>query len=251
MKKYFITVILLLVASLQADYVMQYQMDGQTQTFMYHSDNSSKMINSSDGHASEIYKIGEKTYIVSVENGKKKVIDTAEMRAMTESIGLDVSAYAKKQVEDIKYKINKTSKRVKVAGIRGEVWIVSGEQNGKKFKEEVVVTKDKEVAKVVRSMFKTFTSMSGVEIEDNFLEIQKGYVAIKADGMELKSFEEKQIASDEYQLPQDAQKQKMPNFQGMIQGMMKKNGANEDKPSDKEMENIDMKEVGNLLKSFF
>lgn len=253
MKKYFVIANLLLLASLQADYVMKYQMGAETQTFMYQSDSHSKMINGNNTHRSEIYNIGEKNYIVSFEDGRKKIIDTAEMRAITESLGIDTSAYAKEQVKEIKYKINKTSKKVKVAGIKGEVWIISGERNGKKFNEEIVVTKDKKVVEVVRSMFQTFTSMSGIEIEKNYLEIQNGYIAIKANGMELKSFDEKKIAGSEYELPKDAQKQKMPKLNDILSVKKNENSANNEKAANNVMDDIDLnlEDAANLLKILF
>jgi len=211
MKKYLIVVIMALSSLLQADYVMKYQMDTEVQTFMYHNDKSSKMINVSEGEKREIYKVGEKTYIVSYEDGKKTVIDMDKMRKMSQSMGYDVSAY-QEETQKPQYKIKKTGKRVKVGGVGGEVWIISGEEDGEKYKVEMVVTKDKKVVKSVRAMFNLFASMSGVSTESNYLEIQKGYVTIKADGMELKSFKEKKVSSSEYKLPKDAKKQKIPNF---------------------------------------
>jgi len=211
MKKYLLTAILALTTLLQADYVLKYQMDTEEQTFMYHSDKSSKMINKGDGEKREIYRIGKKIYAVSYDNGRKKVIDMDEMRKMSQSMGYDASQY-QEEIQKPKLKVKKTGKRVTVGGVRGEVWIVSGVEDGKKFKEELIVTKDRRVVKTARAMFDLFMSMSGVETESNFLEIQKGYITIKAEGMELKSFSEKKVASSEYQIPKDAKKQKVPNF---------------------------------------
>ncbi len=110
---------------------------------------------------------------------------------------------------------------LKVAGIAGEVWIVSGIYDGEKYKEEIVVTKNKKVVKIVRAMFNVFSSMSGAQIEENFYELQKGYVTTKADGLQLKSFSEKSIQSSEYELPKQSQKQKAPDSK-------KENSDNED-----------------------
>ncbi len=214
MKKYLLVAVAALTTLLQADYVMKYQMDTEAQTFMYHNDKSSKMINVSEGDKREIYRIGKKIYVVSYDDGKKTVIDMDEMRKMSQAMGGDPSQYHE-AIEKPEYKIKKTGKRVKIAGIRGEVWVLSGEEDGEKYKTEVVVTKDKRVAKAVNAMFSTFSSMSGVSSESNYLEIQKGYVTIKAEGMELKSFKEKKVSSSEYQLPKDAKKQEVPNFAKM------------------------------------
>lgn len=214
MKKYLLASILVLTTLLQADYVMKYQIDGDEQIFMYHSESSSKLINSSEGEKNEIYKIGKKTYLVSYEGTNKTVLDMDEMRKMSQSFGYDASQY-KEEIQKPQFKIKKTGKKMSVGGIKGEVWIVSGNDNGEKFTAEMVVSKDVKVVKTVRAMFGVFTSMSGDSAEDNFLEIQKGYVTIKADGMELKSFQDKKVPSSQYQLSKDTKKQKVPDFSKM------------------------------------
>ena len=214
MRKYLLVAVMALTTLLQADYVLKYQMDTEEQTFMYHNQNSSKMINVSDGEKREIYKIGKKTYIVSYEDGKKTVIDMDEMRKMSQAMGFDASTY-QQEIQKPQYKIKKTGKRVTVGGVKGELWIVSGEEDGEKFKEEMVVTKDKRVVKSIRAMFQLFSSMSGISSEDNYLELKKGYVTIKAEGMELKSFSDKKISSSEYKLPKGAKQQKVPDFAKM------------------------------------
>jgi len=211
MRKYLVIAVVFFATLLQADYILKYQMDTDEQTFMYHSDSRSKMVSMSDGEKSEIYKIGKKSYIVSYEGGQKTVVDMDAMKKMSQSMGYDASEY-KEEMQKPNFKIKKTSKRVTVDGIKGQVWIVSGEDDGEKFKEEIVVTKDKKVVKSIRAMYQLFASMSGTPMEDSFLEIQKGYVTIKAPDMRLKSFSEKKVASSEYQLPKDAKGQKMPDF---------------------------------------
>lgn len=212
--KIFLTLIisLFLVSTSQADYILKYQMDDEVQTYMYHSDTKSKLINGSGDNKQEIYKIGKKVYIVSYQGNKKTIMDMDEMKKMAQTFGgMDSSQY-REENKAPEYKIKKTGKRVTVGGIKGEVWIISGEEDGEKFKTEMVVSKDRKLAKAVHSMFDTMTSMSGAEIEDNFLEAKKGYVTIKADGMALKSFSDEKVSSSVYQLPKDGQKQKIPDF---------------------------------------
>ena len=45
MKKKFIIILVALATLLQADYILEYQMEDEVQKFMYHSSTSSKMIN--------------------------------------------------------------------------------------------------------------------------------------------------------------------------------------------------------------
>lgn len=218
MKKYLVLIVsIFMFTALQADYVLKYQMDTEEQTYMYHSDTQSKLTTGSGSDKSEIYKIGKKVYIVSYEGTKPTVMDLDEMKKMSQAFGgMDRSAYMEENKAP-DYKIKKTGKKLVVGGVKGEVWIISGEEDGEKFSTEVVVSKDKKVAKAVKSMMETFTSMSGDVAEDNFLELQKGYVTIKADGMALKSFTSKSVPSSEYQLPSGAKKQQMPDL-GKLKG---------------------------------
>ncbi len=212
--KVFLTVIILILMSyaLQADYIVKYKIGKETQTYMYHSDTQSKLINGSGNAKSEIYTLGKKIYLVSYEGGEKNIVDMDEIKKISETFGGMGSLEEKQKTKIPKFVIEKTGKRVKVAGINGEVWIVSGENYGEKLKQEMVVSNDKRVVTTVHSMFSTASNMGAAEIEDNPIELQKGYVVIKADDMVLESFSEEKISNEEYQLPKDAQEQKMPDL---------------------------------------
>jgi hypothetical protein len=216
-------------------------MENELQTFKYHSSTKSKLINKSHGERSEIYRIGKKTYVVTGSEGQKTIVDVDEMKQMSKSTGFDISQFAS-EIEKPEYKVKNTGKKVKVGGINGEVWIISGVYDGKKYREEIVVTKDRRVVKAVRAMFGIMTSMSGLADDENLFEIKKGYVTIKGKGLELKSFSDKKVSSSEYKLPQNAKKQKMPEFKETKK-------QPESKPST--TDDIDIGEAVNMLKSFF
>ena len=197
-------VLLMLATSLQADYITVYDMDGNTQTFMYHDINHAKVINKSGRESSSVYRIDKKIYLVSKKHGRTEVIDMDEMKKMMSSLGSKEQIKRDKKESMPKYSIKKTGKRVTVAGIKGEVWIVSGKEEGESFKETVVVTKDKRVVKTEHAKMKLFLMMGDSEEDaQNIFEIEKGYVTIKADGMILKSFKEKDLPKSEYKLPKD------------------------------------------------
>ncbi len=216
--KILLTASLSLVCLLQADYISTYQMDGDTQTIMYHDATHTKIVNSSKRDNSAMYFIDDKIYSVTYENGKAKVIDFDQMRSMMESLG--GQELQKEKVEKPDFKITKTGKKEKVAGISGEVWIIEGSNKGEAYKDKIVVTKDKRVIKAVRSMMDMFSKMSAEETEDmgNIFEFEKGYATIKADGFVLKSFKEKKLPKSDYELPKDAQMQKMPNIAALFGG---------------------------------
>lgn len=203
---------LLFLSVAQADYILKYKMDTDSQTYMYHSGISSKLSMASGHEKTEIYTIGKKVYLVSYDGANKTIMDMDEMKKMSQAFGaMDSSAENAKQRAP-KYKIIKTGKKEKIAGISGEVWIVSGKEDGEKFTQEMVVTNDKKVVKVAHSMFNTFANMSNSNEGQEMLEPQKGYVILKVDTMVLKSFEELKLPSSTYQLPKDGQEQKMPDF---------------------------------------
>lgn len=113
MLRFILIFIMAFVVSLQADYVLKYEMDGEQQTYMYHSSSSAKMSISGNGENQEIYKIGKKIYIVSIENGKKSVMDLDKLKQMQSAMGFDASMY-KQEIEQAKYNIRKTGKKLRV-----------------------------------------------------------------------------------------------------------------------------------------
>jgi hypothetical protein len=217
--KSLITVSLLTATLLQADYVSTYNLGGEIQTFMYHDSDHAKLINSGEDESSAIYRIGKKVYIVSKENGRTKVVDMDEIKKMAQAFGGGAKPQREQESEMPEFKITKTGKRVTVGGVRGEVWIVKGVDEGKPFTEKLVVTKDKRLVKSTREKMKLLTQMSdGSDDIQNIFEIEKGYVTIKAENIKLVSFKEKSISKNEYQLPKDAQMQKMPDFGALLGG---------------------------------
>ncbi|MEA1919466.1 MAG: hypothetical protein U9N52_06480 [Campylobacterota bacterium] len=207
-----------ILSLLHADYITTYQMDDQTQTLMYHDASHSKVINASDAERSSMYQIKGKVYLVTQEDGKTRVIDYDQMKAMMGSFGAQPEVHEKNAMPD--YKIKKTGKKELVGGIKGEVWIIEGSEEGQQFKEEIVVTKDKRVVKSVHTLMNIISKMSDGRTDEmgNIFEIEKGYVTIKADGLVLKSFKEKKLSKSEYQLPKDAQMQEMPNIAALFGG---------------------------------
>ena len=247
MVKFIVIFVMAFATLLQADYVLKYNMDGEKQTFMYHSSLSAKLSMSGSDEEKNIYKIGKKVYVVSTDNGKKTVMDLDKLKEMQRAMGFDSSAY-QQEVEKPQYSIKKTGKKVKVAGINGELWIVSGKEDGESYKVDMVVTKDKRVVKAVREMFSLFASMSGGTSGDNFYEIQKGYVTIKTDGLVLESFSEKKVSATEYKLPTDSKQMQMPTF-GSKKG--KSETPSNSKQTQKEAVNKNVDDAVNMLKSFF
>ena len=246
-KKVLVLSSLAVVTLLNADYVLEYKMDDETQTFMYKNDSALKMITTD---SSAMYKIGDKTYLVR----GKTVVDMADMRKIADSFGYDSSVY-QEEVSSLKPQIKKSSKRVNIAGIKGEEWIVSGTEDGEHFEEKVIVTKDKRVVTAVRAMTNMFSSMTDGSA-DTF-ELEKGYVLIQSDGMELKSFKEMKIDKSEYKLPKGYKKQDIPtrdSINAVVEKATNDYKAREsqrEEPKTQKEKDEEVDKAVNLLKSFF
>jgi len=226
----FVAALFSFTGALHADYVLQYQSEGETQTFEtqtfnYRDASHTTFVTSGEGGTSSIYRIGEKIYLVSDDDGDKSVMDMDEMKKMTAAMQ---GSGMMKETESSKshdYKIKKTGKKVTVGGVKGEVWIVEGTEDGEPYKEEVVVTNDKRIVKTFDAMMAMFAKMGeGIVEMPEELNIEKGYAVIRAEGMELKSFSEKSLPQSSYELPKGAKQQKMPDF-GAIMGGGKSGGT--------------------------
>lgn len=123
MKKSLIILVMMLVTSLQADYVVKYNMDGEIMEFMYKNSKTSKMITNSEDGKVEIYHINKNSYVVTHSEDGVSVIDMNKMKAKSKEMGFDPAMYGEKR-EKPKYTIKKTSKSVTVGGIKGKEWIL-------------------------------------------------------------------------------------------------------------------------------
>ena len=196
--------------TLQADYLMQYNMDGEVNTFLYKDANHAKLITHKDkqGGSSAIYSLNKKVYVVTDEDGMLSIVDTQKAKSFMDSMGINIIMSDEEKQENRKFTIKKTGKKELVAGIKGDVWILGdkGEQT------RVVVTNNKNIVKMTHNMTHLLSKMSGSE--QNFYEIKKGYVLIKAEGMKLEKFTKKKVAKSEYMLPKKASSKKRSQRSG-------------------------------------
>jgi len=205
--------------TLQADYLMKYNMDGEINTFLYKDANHVKLITHEDkqGGSSTIYSLNKKVYVVTDEDGMLSIVDTQKAKSFMDSMGINIVMPEEDNQENTNFTIKKTGKKELVAGIEGDVWILSdkGEQS------RVVVTNNKNVVKMTQNMAHLFSKMSGSE--QNFYEIKKGYVLIKAEGIKLEKFTKKKVAKSEYILPKKASSKK-PSQRSRSEEQLDKSG---------------------------
>lgn len=221
--------ILGMAVSLYADYTMILQMGAgqdEQQTIQYKDDKHIKISMGPDG---AMMIIGDKSYMVSTEDGKTTVMDMDEMRAMLGGMGGGMKQRAQTAKNELDMKVIKKGKKRTISGIKGQVWTIQFNEDGKSEQVDVVVTDDKRVVKAMSAYGKAISrmAMSEEESDDEFLsmmQIAPGHVMIASaedeDGnkFELQSFSEKSIAASTFVLPANAQKQQMPNLAGLFGG---------------------------------
>ncbi|QSZ41193.1 hypothetical protein GJV85_03380 [Sulfurimonas aquatica] len=183
--------------SLQADYILTYQMDDGVSVFKYKDKNHAKMMMPQDEEgSSEVYSIDGNSYIVSRHEGVVSIMDLNKAKGFMDSIGISFD-FEDEEAPAPEFIIHKTGKKQKLAGVNCEEWILKDKESNEQTK--VLVTKDKNVVKTTQKMFDMLALMGGDT--QNFYEVEKGYIIAKAEGIELKSFEMKNLPMSEYALP--------------------------------------------------
>ena len=199
MKKSIIFILMVLSPLIYADFVLVYDMETDKITYTYKNISTSKMINNSEDGIKGVYVIDDNVYLLrhTPSGIKIKIANNLKVKKRV----YDTTSYVAKQTKP-NYKIRKTKRRKNIAGIDGEVWMVYGHDGGQVYSQYVVVTNNPKVVKVMRNMFIAYSKMDG-EILDlqNIFEIEPGYMLIKTDSMQLKSFAEVNLSQNIYALP--------------------------------------------------
>lgn len=224
-------------ATLLADYTMVVKNSGEErvdQTIRYRDDSHMNFwIHEAGEGRTAFYIIAKKAYSVNSSDGRIIYIDVDEMRAMFNAMNgmaqaMQEESFEKKR-EEMNLKVVRKNGTTKVAGIKGEIWVVEYTQKGKKHTEEVVVTQDKGVKTIYHAwgaMFnRVFKPAEPLEFDKTF-EVEPGYVVIKMDEMEVVSFSDARLSDKELALPEGAVQQSMKGFSGLFGG-----GQNIDDPS--------------------
>ena len=199
----------LLTSVLWADFTLEYKMEGNMKQVVQYKDAQHVMISTgSAGEQGSQLIVGEKRYMVMNQGGKKKYMDMDVMMEQMKQMfaGMPAEPEKEEKEEDSDFKIIKKGKSKTVAGIKGQVWTVEYEEEGKKEQLDLVVTDDDKVVDAVQkylAVMKQFTQGSGEEDDglSALMNIEKGYVTIAFDGMELVKFNDADIPDSVYALP--------------------------------------------------
>ena len=223
MKNTLITASILLTAlsaPTLADVVATYQFSGERIEIMV-ADEQRMRMNMSQGQF--LIKQGDDVYSVS-GNDKNGYIAIA-LKDIA-SIAFKPQQTPTSSQQDIS--VVNTGKVEEVAGFPGNIFVMSYQQDGKKVRSELVLSKDKRLSMVRRAllgMTATWAKMAGdeVSIANSYAQmapqLQEFEGILRQDKtMKLLALAEKKIPSDHYELPPNTQIQDLSMVSGMLKG---------------------------------
>ncbi|KAB7890080.1 hypothetical protein [Poseidonibacter ostreae] len=161
----------------------------------------------SEGEQSSQLLLGDKRYIVMKQGGKSKYMDMdvmmEQMKQMSAKYGGMPEEVFEEESQVPDFKIVKKGESKTVAGIKGQVWTLEYEEEGKQL--DLLVTDDDKVVDAVHKYMNVMTQFTqGSADEDglsSIMNIEKGYVTIAFEGMELVKFDDAEISDSVYALP--------------------------------------------------
>jgi len=210
MKAKIILATVLLTSMLYADFTLEYKMDDNMNQLVQYKDEQHVMITTGgEGEQTSQLLLGDKRYMVMKQGSKTKYMDMdvmmEQMKQMSAKYGGMPGEVEEEESQVPDFKIVKKGESKTVAGIKGQVWTVEYEEEGKKEQLDLVVTDDDKVVDAVHKYMNVMTKFSeGSTDEDglsSLMNIEKGYVTIAFEGMELLKFDDADISDSVYALP--------------------------------------------------
>lgn len=217
----------ILSASLFADFTLIYEMDGESdgkreEVIQYRDAEHTKLSFRKAEERSEPtpegqYIIDGVRYAVLRENGKLTYMNMSQIDKAAERLTreLNVSSAPIPENGTVKKKpfftlIKKSGTKI-VAGIEGEIWEVESEEDGTKYKEEIVVSNNKDLVKAMHKTIEILQEFGegpyGMEIDDDLVSmmlVADDYVLLSAEGMKFKKLDYEKIDEKVFKLPKEA-----------------------------------------------
>jgi len=215
----------LMTVLLYADFTMIYEMDsgpdGKLEEVIQYRNADYVKLSFRKAGEKEIssqtgqYIIGGRRYTVLREEDKLIYMDMDKIdkatHKLTEELNVSREQEYSPAIEKPFFKILKKGAAKTVAGIVGEVWRVESEEDGRKYQEEIVVTKNKEIVEAMQTSLRILNQFGegpyGMEIDhdlETMMLVADGYVLLSAEGMEFKKLDKSKIPDDVFKLPVDA-----------------------------------------------
>jgi len=199
--KYFVMIIMAFVYSVQADFIAQYKMGDDIYKFYYKDDNHTKLRSNGDiCENGELYKIGKKIYSVSFANGELVVMNLSKLKSFMDLMGAqnEIDTQDIQTITD-EYDITKTRQSKMIGNIKAYKWILRA-KDGSADEITLYVTNNHDAVKVTKAMIEMFSAFSP-DTDSSIIEIEKGYVVVVGDGMELLDLKASDVPSSTYKLP--------------------------------------------------
>lgn len=214
----------MMASMLFSDFTMVYDMDmgeGMMEEVIRYKDSKNVKLffrrPSQEGHdkATGQYVINGTRYTVVREDGKLTYMNMNKIEEVTDKLTeeLNVSKEQERDQENQKpfFKILKKNGTKIIAGIKGEVWTVESQEDGRKYQEEIVVTDNKKVVEAMGHTFEVLNQFGegpyGMEIDkelQSMMMVSKDHVLISAKGMKLKRLDHEKIPDSVFVLPKEA-----------------------------------------------
>ncbi len=203
-----------------ADFTLVYKMDNMINEIIEYKDADnvklSYTIDDDDENLTDVgqYLINGRRYSVLREDGNLTYMDMDKTEEKTEELteelnltGVDCEANITKPFFEI---LQKKGEKI-VASIKGEVWEVESEEDGEKYKEDIVVTSDKDLVDAVTRSFKILKKFGegpygreiGPDVE-SMMFVEKGFVLMQAEGIRYVKLDHKKIPEGTVRLPKNA-----------------------------------------------
>ena len=208
-----------------ADFTLVYEMDGgaegkREEVIQYRNDNYVKLSfrKAGDKNTSNPegqYIIDGTRYTVLREDGKLIYMNMSKIDKATAKLvdELNVSGETKQVASARKpfFTVLKKGAAKTIAGIKGEVWEVESEEDGEKYREEIVVSNNKELVDAMHTTIKILELFGegpyGMEIGDDIVSmmlVADEYVLLSAEGMEFRKLSGEKIEETLFELPKEA-----------------------------------------------
>jgi len=210
----------LMATMLFADFTMIYKMDGKINEIVEYKDAKNvKLSYTVDGEDDNFTDIGQylidgRRYSVLREDGNLTYMDIDKVEQKTDELTQELNLSddkCKAIIEKPFFKVLKKGGEKIVAGIKGEVWEVESQEDGEKYREEIVVTNNPELVDAMTKSFRVLKKFGegpyGREIgsdEESMMFVEKGYVLLSAEGIRFVELRHDKIPDDTIKLPKDA-----------------------------------------------
>ena len=216
----YLGLILIMTVMTFADFTLIYKMDNMINEIIEYKDAKnvklSYTIDDEDENLTDIgqYLIDDRRYSVLREDGNLTYMDIDKTEQKTDELTQELNLTnddCHAAITEPFFKVLKKGEEKIVSGIKGEVWEVESQEDGEKYREEIVVTKNKELVDAMHKSFEILKKFGegpygreiGPDVE-SMMFVEKGYILLSAEGIRYIELRYDKIPDDTIKLPKYA-----------------------------------------------